>query len=392
MEMTDERGSPNLGLICRPSDFGLKSIGMPKIMKPGASKEWLVWFHGRTIEQSQESLVNLSTGNVYFCVSKDGISDWTLQEDNPVLQPGKTSGDWWWFDSEHVGIGDVINPGISAQSKFIAQQGLFIAYFFGGNSDSVTIDIDQNDGTQKRTKEIKGVKMEIGVAVSQDGVHWSKVEGDGAYSSILEVGGPGEFDNQFVGWPHVMEDENSPASKRFKMYYHTYNPVTKKFVIGLALSKDGIRWGKVGPVFDGGGPGTFDELGASRRFVVKTEEGHYKMWYEGVSRNGIHSIGLALSTDGIKWHRSGNEPIFQPRSEDDDAWDSGGVGSPHMVWIDAEEKWRLYYVGTKKKKNPNAELETGIGVAESDDEKGLNFTRIPLVSSPNSGIWKSWVV
>ena len=118
MEMTDERGSPNLGLICRPSDFGLKSIGMPKIMKPGASKEWLVWFHGRTIEQSQESLVNLSTGNVYFCVSKDGISDWTLQEDNPVLQPGKTSGDWWWFDSEHVGIGDVINPGISAMVYF----------------------------------------------------------------------------------------------------------------------------------------------------------------------------------------------------------------------------------------------------------------------------------
>ena len=206
----------DLGLVCRPSDFGLKSIGMPRVMEPGEQgTDWLVWFHGRTHEQSEDDLVNLSTGNVYFAVSRDGISDWTLQEDNPVLIPGKVDGDWWWFDSEHVGIGHVINPGVTAQSKFITQQGVFLAYFFGGNSNSVSVDTYDSDNAKSQTRNIKGVKMEIGLAVSQDGAHWSKVEGEGAYSAILEVGKEGEFDNQFVGWPFVLEDEVNVDSYYF---------------------------------------------------------------------------------------------------------------------------------------------------------------------------------
>ena len=131
------------------------------------------------------------------------------------------------------------------------------------------------------------------------------------------------------------------------MYYHTYNPVERKFIIGLAISPDGVRWKKQGQVFKGGGSGAFDEMGASRRFVMKDSEGTYKMWYEGVNSIGAHSIGLALSADGMNWLRSSEDPVFSPRSLKD-AWDSGGVGSPHMVWIAAKKRWRLYYVGMSK--------------------------------------------
>ena len=88
--------------------------------------------------------------------------------------------------------------------------------------------------------------MEIGVAVSQDGAHWSKVEGDGPYSAVLEAGREGEFDSEYVGWPFVLED-----GKQYKMYYQTYNSKSKKTSLGLAISTKGIRFDKMGLVFQG---------------------------------------------------------------------------------------------------------------------------------------------
>ena len=33
----------------------------------------------------------------------------------------------------------------------------------------------------------------------------------------------------------------------YRMYYHTYNPKIKKFVVGLAIAKDGLlKWTKMG--------------------------------------------------------------------------------------------------------------------------------------------------
>jgi hypothetical protein len=51
--------------------------------------------------------------------SKDGLTNWKLHEDSPVLNPNKENdGDWFFFDSEHVGLGDVIQPGDKANEKF----------------------------------------------------------------------------------------------------------------------------------------------------------------------------------------------------------------------------------------------------------------------------------
>ena len=65
----------------------------------------------------------------------------------------------WWFDSEHIGLGDVITPGKGAQSRFVSEDGVYLCYFFGGNSIS-TVALGE-------TVSLKGRKMEIGVAVSK---------------------------------------------------------------------------------------------------------------------------------------------------------------------------------------------------------------------------------
>ena len=346
--------------IISETDYEITSIGMPTVIPPKKSTEkWLLWFHSRD-KSLPENLVKGSSGRIYHADSEDGII-FTMHPSSPVLGPAKEQGDWFYFDSEHVGLGDVLVPGKMAQSLIAIQEGVFFMYTFGGNADAVKVD-DQH---------IIGSKMEIGVAISQDGAHWSRVEGDSAYGSILEKGSVDEFDALFCGWPCIVED-----GREFKMYYHTYDPRTKKFTVGLAISQNGVQWKKKGAVFAGGGEGSFDEMGVTRRQVVKVKEGVFRMWYEGISKSGVHSIGLATSSDGVRWERVADEPIFA-RNPDESAFDSGGVGSPRLVYLEDKQRWRMYYIGvplgSSDSFDGNADAE--IGIVESTDDIGMYFER-----------------
>lgn len=351
------------------------SIGNPRVLPPltstgGDDSKWKLWFHSRETNTSSD-IADLGTGRVYYATSSDGVNDWNIDMDSAIaLKSGQEIGDWWWFDSEHVGLGDIIKPGNSAQEKFISQGSMFLMYSFGGNSDKM-LSVDNSE-------QVKGLKMEIGVSVSQDGIHWSKVEGPSAYGSVLEVGTPSQFDSQFVGWPCVVE-----ANTFYFMYYHTYNPVLKKFVVGLATATDGLlKWTKRGPVFEGGKNREldFDGLGVTRRHVVRLPDLSFRMWYEGVSSAGVHSIGLATSFDGFIWEKVSDEPVFAP-SEEMAAWDSGSVGSPHLVWLEDKRRWRMYYTGSSSAVASNANVgsnDIGMGIAESLDEEGMYFKRIQI--------------
>lgn len=351
----------------------LFTIGMPRVIPPTKDgiNLWQLWFQGRDASISSD-LVKLSTGKVFYATSEDGLSNWNMHPDSPVLLPSSVDGNWWWFDSTHVGLGDVVIPGQESQSIFQVESGVLMMYIFGGSRDEVSI--TTNDITQSVT----GLKMEIGVAVSQDGAHWSRVEGDSPYGAILEAGTDNEFDSEFVGWPNVLT-----VGSGIRLYYNTYNSKTKKFIIGAASSTNGIRFTKLGSIFEGGPDGKFDDMGCSRRHVIRLDNGEYRMWYEALSSSGVHSIGLAKSLDGLKWDRAGDEPVFKP-SEDVLAWDAGGVGSPHVVWLPERRRWRLYYVGTAS--NPIGEGQSGagylnsaIGIAESVDEEGTIFERLSLL-------------
>jgi len=348
----------NMEFVSNALNRNMIGLGMPKVYPPGKEgDEWLLWFHGRDDKFSND-IVKLSTGRIFFATSKDGLTNWKLDPDNPILNPSKEDGDWFYFDSEHVGLGDVIKPGMKAQSKFATQDGVYLMYIFGGNNE---VQLLNND------IKMKGMKMEIGVAVSQDGSHWSRIEGPAARGSILEVGSKDEFDSAFVGWPSVIE-----VNKEYWMYYHTYNPTSKTFSIGKAVAKDGtLKWTKKGVVFKAGASDKFDGKGVSRRHVLKMADGSYRMWYEGVSNENIHSIGVATSLDGTNWERLSTEPVFTP-NPDTEAWDAGGVGSPYLVWLNEYKRWRMYYVGTALNNSDKA----AFGIAESTDEDGLEWKRL----------------
>merc|ERR1719296_196253 len=88
------------------------------------------------------------------------------------------------------------------------------------------------------------------------------------------------------------------------------------------------------------------------------------MLYEGVSsEDGKHRI-LAAESDNLQsWKKMG---LVLDVGDSDDAWDSKGVGSPHVIRLD-DGFFRMYYTG----EGPDG--ETAIGVAKSVDL--LNWER-----------------
>eukprot|EP01035_Chromulina_nebulosa_P016908 gene16908-22397_t len=363
----------NKEIIEKSTNYNIKSIGTPRVLAPiEEGDDWKIWFHGKEINDKDDvNLFNAGNGRIYYLTSSNGLTNWIHDEDSPIMHPSKEDGDWWWFDSEHVGIGDIFVPGNRAQEIFITMNGVYIMYIFGGSTS--TTNLPNGD-------IVKGLKLGVGVAVSQDGIHFSKIEGPSISSSILDPGSSDEFDSLFVGWPSIVE-----LSNKFQMYYHTLDTKTNKFSIGLAEATDGIlQWVKKGKVFDGGdyNSDSFDNRGASRRHVVRILDGTYRMWYEGISSTGKHFIGLSKSTDGLNWVKVSDEPVLSP-NEDPNSWDSERVGSPHVIWLSEKKRWRLYYTGSNKSENSNDTLgisENGvnIGVAESTDEHGTTFHRVNL--------------
>ena len=356
-------------------DYSVLGVDMPRVIPPGTignNREWLLWCQMRD-DKMDDNIMKINSGRICFATSRNGVTNWKFDEDSPIMGPSKESGDWFYFDAEHIGLGDVIQPGDRAQNKFNTQGGVYLMYIYGGRNEEVELE----------GKMVKGTRLECGVCVSQDGAHWSRVEGHSPFGAILECGQEGDFDEAYCGYPSVIE-----IGSEYRMYYHTYDRKDGMYKVGLAVAKDGLmKWMKKGMVFAGSVSGAYDRKGATRRHVVNMEDGTYQMWYEGVSEDGEHSIGVAVSTDGIKWTVPNEHPVFTADKEHPGAFDSAGVGSPHLVYLPQRQVWRMYYTGSSQQDGEATHHDdtgglttsikpTKIGVAESLDDKGLVWKRL----------------
>ena len=74
------------------------NMGMPRVILNKENNEWMLWIHARD-ENFSTDVVNLSTGRILHATSPDGLTQWKLHEDSPVLNPNKENGgDWFFFD------------------------------------------------------------------------------------------------------------------------------------------------------------------------------------------------------------------------------------------------------------------------------------------------------
>lgn len=197
------------------------------------------------------------------------------------------------------------------------------------------------------------------MAISQGGQHWSRIEGDYHSGSFFDTGVAGEWDALFVAAPEAVFHGRSDH----RMHNHSFDPECGQFAIGIARSRDGIRWVKPEMVLGGRADGDYDEASTRNRHVVRDEiNGRYLKAYESVCRNGRTCIGLAgRCAEGMEAvRRRGSFGTI-------DGWDSRGVGDPCLVQMYREREWRLYYRGIGR----SGRAGIGVTVCEGPELAGF---------------------
>jgi hypothetical protein len=272
-----------------------------------------------------------------------------------ILEPNDQ--DWWWFDVTHLAIGDVD----VAKSRLVRSDGgVYFAYYAGGDSQLVEVDGDK----------ISGMRTSIGLALSKDGEHWTRIEGEHPSGAVLEPGPEGAFDALGVGGPSVIRFPDSRDRPEYLMQYYAYDAARGTFAIGRALSDDGfkfVRDNKGEPVLEGSGPGSggLDARGVSNSCIVRRRNASaniiYVMFVEVIDGRGIHRIAMAESSNALEWSPP---QVVLDVPDNPSAWDAGGLSHPSAVVV-GDEVW-LYYSGQGAISGSEVKLASGIGVAKSN--------------------------
>jgi hypothetical protein len=330
-------------------------VSCPRVIRE-ANGTWKMWYYGR--EPSFDKGINLPDGRVGMATSKDGIT-WTRVKGpltmGSVLEP---SSDPKRFDSGHVGVSGVHRDGNQ-----------YVMWYHGG---------DQSILESPRGKS-KGFPLRAGRATSPDGLTWTKTDGPHR-GAMLDVGAPGSYDSFMTGWPHVLKEEDGS----YKLYYHTVS-MTEGFMACLAVSPDGMKWEKVGPVLKKGGADDFDAGGVATRHVIK-HQGRYYMIYEGNSGGPrFPGIGLAESNDGITFKKvRGPEDrgcVLPTAPKGSGRFDAGGIGTPWVVPL-PNGSFHLYYVGATEVQRANPE--------EFNEHATTHRIGLAVSDGPDLTRWRRW--
>jgi hypothetical protein len=299
------------------------------------SDKFKMWYSGvRTISGVTDAT------RIGYATSSDGIS-WSKYNggSNPVLGPG-AEGSW---DDKAVGYCWII--------KETSGTTPYRMWYTGTNNPE------------------SGVSMQIGYAVSTDGINWSKNP-----SPVLTFGTSNDWDGEGVAIPTVIYDgDELDSNKRYKMFYSGWNSawMMQGSGIGLAYSPDGITWTKYNNTGTSQNPyitsdpvlpignflGAWDGGGLLAATVIK--EGIYRMWYGGQQSEGPDRIGYASSVDGINWLKHPGNPILMEGAPG--SFEQEGVIAP-MV-LKEGNKYRMWYEGAKCISQGNC--RENIGYAES---------------------------
>jgi len=360
--------SPN-NLVLEPSTdedaFDSFKVGSARIHRysraddPDSETEYVMWYHGRSkaMENDENTKIPpLSTGRIGRATSRNGLI-WqkdkvgSASEDAPDVSLGLNRESWWGFDTAHVGLGNVLLP--MTTPAVLTEGGIYIMYYMGGNFEEAPV----ADFTDKelpdafKDAKIQGMNMKIGVAVSQDGMTWGRVEGDDPSGAcvvpyrkndpnIEPKSVPKNMPEElYCAWPEVCVNLGAKQEENFIMYYSTMMVGSKEKCIGTAVSSDGFRWTKKG-IYITPDAGTLDDAGCARCCVARnakydddvltwSESDGFVMFYEGISsEDNKHRIMRATSKDGFTWKKEG---LVLDISSDPESWDHGGVGAPHVL-------------------------------------------------------------
>lgn len=127
---------------------------------------------------------------------------------------------------------------------------------------------------------------------------------------------------------NILDDTNI-WNNRFVMYYDGTTGAVEE--IGLAYSNNGILWKGYGRVLERGGNGNWDSDYVSYGTVVKIND-TWHLFYSGSGYAGgaNEGIGHAISSDGLKWEKDSNNPIFH--KNDGILWRNDRTYTPSVIY------------------------------------------------------------
>ena len=248
-------------------------------------------------------------------------------------EPVLTGGDGW---ESH----DVLNPSVISRS----QPQSFLNFYSGF------------DGRTWRT----------GLAASDDGTHWRK-------QGVILSPDPQTWEGSYIA------ANGSALWYDNQLWYWYQAGLREKPRLGLARAVDTHSWRKEPkPVLDPGPYGSWDEYGVADPYVVRIEP-HFYLFYLGQDRARRQRLGVACSTDGVRWEKLRANPVLELGGAG--AFDENGLGEP-AVWKSDGFYWMLY---TGRDTTENRRL----GLARSTD--GVHWRKLPVVFGGNQP-WDAKVV
>ncbi len=205
-----------------------------------------------------------------------------------------------------------------------------------------------------------------GLATSSDGITWKR------QGRVLSPS-PGTWEGDYI----AANGSVLPVNEELLYWYQGGSPPR----IGLARSHDARKWRKEpNPVLGLGPRGSWDERGVADPYVASFG-GKLYLFYLGQDRAHRQRLGVAVSTDGLRWTRLGSNPVLE--LGEPGAFDEEGLGEP-AVWSASGWYWMLY-TGRDRAEHRN------IGLARSRD--GVHWERVrktPIFTGRSA--WNSQVV
>ena len=168
-----------------------------------------------------------------------------------------------------------------------------------------------------------------------------------------------------------------PDMVYYKDTYYAYYICGKtnngKGGVGLATSKDGVTWKDYGCVIEP--EEDYDCDGAYFAGAWRDTDGKWYCVYEckGTIANGLESVALAVSDDGVIWEKEG---IIVQR--DQASWQSANVGTPDIY--KADDTWYVFFHGFDYK-------TCQIGVAYGKDLHHLTLVKNPIIPTQENTLW-----
>jgi predicted GH43/DUF377 family glycosyl hydrolase len=194
-----------------------------------------------------------------------------------------------------------------------------------------------------------GRAWHTGLAESADGLQWTRV-------GLILSPDPKTWEGDYIA-------ANGSTLVSEGKWFHWYQG-GRVPRIALATSSDGKSWTKHGePVLETGPRGSWDERGVADPYVIRVGDEFY-MYYLGQDRAKRQRLGVARSTDGVRWVKLRSNPVLE--IGEFGAFDETGLGEP-AVWAEQGSYWMLY---TARDRNEWRRL----GLARSQD--GVSWERV----------------